>query len=102
MIATTTISSTSVNPRAVPRPARLPRRILRPIQRRPLARAPDVEDVDLVPRAGRRLLLVRADHPVRFPRHRIDRHPPQELDLSLLELSRVEPLDEGVEVGGIA
>src|SRR5213593_4335503 len=103
MIATTTISSMRVKPpsgRLAPILILrlLPVRVLRAVERDPAARRPDVEDVRAVPEVGVPVLLVRPEDPVGLSGHRIDRDPPKELQLPLLQLARVQPLHERLEL----
>src|SRR5262245_6966309 len=91
MMAHTTRSSISVNPRCDVRLLRLPIRILGPVQRDRLALGMYVEDVEAVGRERPGLVPAGAGPPVVRSGDRVAREAAQVLDLPLRHLPRVEP-----------
>src|SRR5688572_13880426 len=73
--ASTTINSMMVKPR-------LPVLILRAIERRSSRRRVHVEHILATPRRRIRVVLIRSLAPLRRLGHRVDRNPPEELDLA--------------------
>ena len=77
--------------------------VLRSVERRAAERGVNVEDVLSAPSRGVRFVLVGAQTPLGAAGHRIDRHPPEELQLaSGGVVGGGDAIDQRVEVGGIA
>src|SRR5580765_22297 len=98
MIAQTTMSSMSVNPRSPERLRDLPIRILRPVQSGRLALRMYVEDVHPVGRQGIGAVFVGAGPPIGLAGDRVARQTPEILHFRAGRVADVVPLIEPVEL----
>src|SRR5262245_26964425 len=97
MMATTTISSMSVNPRSP-----LPVRILRPVESGRPALRPHVEDVDSIGELRSGPVAARPRGPLPLPGDRIDGNAPDVLELRALGVADVESAVEPLELLRVA
>src|SRR5215203_1917025 len=96
----TTNSSIMVKPRV---DRNLPVTVLGAIERGTLERGVDIEYILPAPPRGVGVVLVGTLPPFGVVGHRVDRHPPQELQLAAGRVVHdCDPFDERVEIGRIA
>src|SRR5262245_48417513 len=105
MIVRTTISSMSVNPRAVCRQRfmmALPVSELRPVERLAVEGRVDVEDVLPAPTRGVGSVLVRTESPLAASRHGIGRNVAEKFQLASRRIVRGgDAVDERLQIGRI-